>query len=391
MLPPRGAGEEAVFLVPVTDDGFVVALDADDRLTFGLTIAALRELFRDEGLTLWLFDPSSDHDDDDGASLSAREEAAFSELEQSFDAPGDEVVAAAGVDDVDVPDTELVRVSEFSHRGPVAARVTAQLLRTDVTYRTRGTWSLLRYRTGESFPGFAGNTFDDVVIVLNAPAHGDAWIEIVDVAGRTAWFWPNAERDTEPVLDIGSIAVPEIADLYRRMLSEADGSIDELELLDLGTPVDVPAAYRACAPESVGGIPGAERRLREFLAALGLPTELVEVAVTDPIADASADADDPSLRHFAGRGWGALVGDILVGGMGEMLSLSDADTRRGRFVRAVNRWPLVGAGISATELAAGVVLSRSRSRFLRVLGALSVIDAAVDLVIWAIRWRKRRS
>ena len=44
--------DEAVLLIPVTDDGHVVALDVDDRLAFELDVERLRALFSKTRLTL---------------------------------------------------------------------------------------------------------------------------------------------------------------------------------------------------------------------------------------------------------------------------------------------------------------------------------------------------
>jgi hypothetical protein len=257
---------------------------------------------------------------------------------------------------------------------------------TDVDYRERGDWSLLQYRTAEAHSVVTGDGADAVVIVLNVPHRGDAWIEVASTNGDTSWFWPNIERDTRPVLDVESIAVPKIADLYRRMLSEADGSLDELAALDLGADVDLATAYRACAPEAVGGIQGRDARLRAFITALGAPDELVDIALG---ADDTADADDRTARRFGARGWPALAKDVFVAGLGEALSLTKRDRPLARFTRALNRRPALGMAISTAELTAGAAMTRSRSRLVRVVGVFVVIDAVVDLAIWVARWRLR--
>lgn len=378
--------EEAVLLIPVTDDGHVVALDVDDRLAFELDVERLRALFSEAGLTLWLQSPR-DLDEDD-AELSGVDEETLAALEREFesgdiDSHDDDADAA---DDDEVPDdlfaVEPVRVAEFSHRGPFVARLMAQMLDTDVSYRAQADWSLLQYRTGEAHSVVTASGVDGVVIVLNVPAQGDAWIEVTGTDGETSWFWPNIERDTRPVLDVESIAVPEIADLYRRMLSEADGSLDELAALDLGTEVDLASAYRACAPEAVGGTIGQDARLRAFLVALGAPAELVDQALSE------SDGDDTTQR-FTANGWPALARDVFVGGLGEALSLTKRDRPIARFTRALNRRPLLGAALSAAELTTGAALTRSRSRAVRVVGVLVIIDAVVDLAIWTTRWRLR--
>ena len=72
--------EEAVLLIPVTDDGHVVALDVDDRLAFELDVERLRALFSEAGLTLWLQSPR-DLDEDD-AELSGVDEETLAALKK---------------------------------------------------------------------------------------------------------------------------------------------------------------------------------------------------------------------------------------------------------------------------------------------------------------------
>lgn len=380
---PWDGQEEAVVLVPVTDDGQVVTLDGDDRLAFDLSVERLRELFTGAGLTLWLQSPRDLDDEDELLDL---DEAVLAGLEEDFAlAPDDDDDGEFIEDDFIV---EPVQVAEFSHRGPLTARLAAQLHETEVEYRERGDWSLMTYRTGEASSVVTAGGADGVVIVLNIPHAGAPWIEVTDAGGETSWFWPNIERDTRPVLDVESIAVPEIADLYRRMLSEADGSLDELAAVDLGADVDLASAYRACAPEAVGGLVGETARLRTFLTALGVPAELVDIALATD-ADDSAAASDTTLRRFTANGWPALARDVFVGGLGEALSLTSRDRPIARFTRAINRRPLLGAAISTVELTAGAAMTRSRSRLTRVLGVFVIVDAVVDLAIWVTRARQR--
>ena len=142
--------EEAVVLIPVSDDGQVVTLDSDDRLAFDLTVERLRELFTAAGLTLWLQSP---RDLDDEEELSDLDEELIAELEEEFERQADDD------DEDETPDdlfaAEPVRVAEFSHRGPLAARLAAQMHDTEVAYRERGDWSMMTYRTGEAGSGGA--------------------------------------------------------------------------------------------------------------------------------------------------------------------------------------------------------------------------------------------
>ncbi|MFD5215613.1 hypothetical protein [Microbacterium sp. NPDC058345] len=383
-----GSGEEAVLLIPVTEDGAIVATDADGALRFDLTAARLRELFAAEGLTLWLDHP--DGLDELDAELDEEFGEAFEDLDD------DVLDGTARTDDPagfgmpgdgdDLPDdlfaVEPVRVAEFSRRGPWAARVTAQLLGTGVAYVEEGSWSLYRYDTDQPHMVITGGRADGLVVEVNLPSAGDAWVEVTTPRGRTGIFWPNAERLTIPVLDIDAIAQPGTAEVYRRMLAELDGTRDELQDLSAGASVDVDAAHRACMPESVGGVTGEDERLRSFVAAFGVPAELISRGFADD--DGGADA-----RHFAPRGWMPVIGDVLLGGMSEMTPLTRRDRALPRIARTLRERPLLGAALSTAELTAGLALSRSRSRLGRLLGVLAIIDAVADLVIWVVRMRRR--
>ncbi|MEJ1087247.1 hypothetical protein WDU99_02825 [Microbacterium sp. Mu-80] len=376
-------GDETVLLIPVTDGGEIVALDADDRLRFDLTAHRLQELFDDAGLSLHLgFDDDAFETVD--AELDEQFGDAFEQLDDSAASPDDMTGFGVLDDDAEFDDElfapEPVRVAEFSRRGPWGARLTAQILSTPVDHLEVGTWSLYRYSTDQPHMAVSGGTADGPIIEVNLPAEGDAWVEITSPRGRTAMVWPNAEQHTRPVLEIDAIAVAESAEVYRRMLAEADGTRDELEALRMGDAIDVDAAQRACMPEALGGTVGEGERLRAFIAAFGVPQTLI-----------GAGLDDASTgRRFAPRGWWRTVGDLLVGGFVETTPLTRRDRPLPRFARFLRKRPLLGASISTAELAAGVALGRSRSRLVRGLGVLIVIDAVADLVIWTVRMLHRR-
>lgn len=383
-----GSGEESVLLIPITEDGAVVAADAEGVLRFDLSAERLRELFAAEGLTLWLDHP--DGLDELDADLDEEFGEAFEDLDDDvldgtartddpagFGMPGD-------ADDLpdDVFEVEPVRVAEFSRRGPWAARIIAQLLRTEVAYAEEGTWSLYRYDTDRPHMVLTGGPADGAVVEINIPHDGDAWVEVTTPGGRTGMFWPNAERSTRAVLDVDGIGTPATAEVYRRVLTELDGTLDELRELSVGVRIDVDLAHRACMPESVGGIAGEQARLHSFAEAFGVPAELVARGL-------AAEADDDATHRFAPRGWLPLAGDILVGGVSEMTPLTRRGRPLARLARALRERPLLGAAVSTGELAAGLAMTRSRSRFGRVLGVLAIVDAIGDLVIWAVRMRRR--
>jgi len=382
------AADETLVLIPVTDTGAIVALDDAGALRFDLTAGRLRELFAADGLTLHLEHPDA-HLDELDAELDDEFGDAFEELDD--DAVFDQTVltddlAGFGMpgDGDDLPDdafaVEPVRVAEFSHRGPWAARITAQILQTEVEYAEHAAWSLYRYGTDQPHMLITGGRADGTVIELNLPQHGEAWVEVTTPGGRTGMFWPNAERLTRPVLDLDAIGHEASAVLYRRMLSELDGTRDELRALSFGTSLDEGAAHCACLPEALGGTVGEDERLRGFVAAFGVPAELIDRAMRE---------ESEGERSFAPRGWMPVAGELLVGGIDEMTPLTRRDRPLARLAHALRQRPLLGMALSTAELTAGLALSRGRSRTGRVIGVLAVIDAVADLAIWVVRLRRR--
>lgn len=375
-------GEATVVLIPVTESGDVVALDGEGLLRFDLSAAALGALFGAEGLTLHLGYADDDLDDVD-AELEEEYGDAFEQLDEPTDEPdglaGFGMPADADELDEDLFAPEPVRVAEFSRRSVWAARVTAQLLDTDVDYLEDGTWSVYRYRTDRAHGAISGGRADGPIVEVSIPQHGDAWVEVTSPRGATAMFWPNAERLTRPVLDIETIAVPETAELYRRMLLEADGTVEELAQLGMAGAVDADAVRRACMPEAVGGIVGDAARLRAFVEAFGVPGSLA----------AEGLAHTSTGRRFAPRGWMAMIGSVLLGGIAEVTPLTRRDGAASRLSRLLRKRPMLQAALSAGELSAGVALRRSRSGLGRGLGVLLMIDAIADLVILVVRMRRR--
>lgn len=380
-------GEATTVLVPVTESGAVVALDTEGRLRFDLPAAELAAIFASEGLTLHLGLTEDDLGEDALEQVDAELEQEYGEAFEHLDDPGDSPEELGGfgmpedsaelVGDLFAP--EPVRVIEFSHRGPWAARLTAQILETEVAYIEAGDWSAYRYRTDRAHGAITGGRHDAPVIEVNIPQFGDAWIEVTAPDGAVGMFWPNAERLTRPVLDLDSIAVPESAELYRRMLSEADGVRDEVAALGMGEAIDADAVQRACLPEALGGIVGEEARLHAFVTAFGVPESVVGAGFDE----------DGAHRGFAPRGWGRTAGDLLLGGILETTPLTRHDRPVARFARYLHKHPLVAAAVSTGELAAGVALAGGRSRFGRGAGILLAFDAVADLVILAIRLRRR--
>ncbi|MFC5433839.1 hypothetical protein ACFPJ2_09145 [Microbacterium suwonense] len=374
-------GEATTVLLPITEQGNVVALDAEGRLRFDLSAVGLQTLFADAGLTLHL--GYADHALDE---VDAELEQEFGEVFEQLDEAPDDLIglAVSERDDGTLFAPDPVHVAEFSRRGPWAARVTAQLLATPVDYLEDAGWSVYRYRTDRAHGAISGSSADRPIIEVNVPVQGDAWIEVDGSRGRTAMFWPNAERLTRPVLEIDQIGVSESAELYRRMLSEADGTRDELAELDLGDAIDADAVLRACLPEALGGIVGEPERLRAFVAAFGVPAALVDAGLNDAGLE-----DGGAARRFAPRGWMPVIGDVVMAGITETVPLTRRDRPVARWSRLLRKRPLLGAALSVGELSVGVALGRGRSRLGRGVGILLVIDALADLAILAIRLLRR--
>ena len=372
-------GMEITALIPVTDSGAIVALDEAGLLRFDLTAAELERAFSDAGLTLHLASAV-----DALGQVDAELDEQFGDAFEMLDAPDaadDDDETDEELEDFDESDElDTVRVAEFSHRGPWAARLTAQIVGGAVDYLEADTWSLYRYRTDQAHAAVSNGKADLPILEVNLPTHGEAWVEVTAPSGRTGYFWVNGERLTMPVLDLSSIAVPESAELYRRMLIEADGVRDELMQLGMGAAIDIEQAVHACTPEALGGIEGTLARVREFIAAFGVPTTLIEAGLDD----------QASGRRFSARGWARTIGDWLMGGLTETAALTRRDRPMVRFEHFLRKRPLVGMSLSTAELAFGVGLSRGRSRIGRGIGILMVLDASADLAIWAVRMLRRR-
>lgn len=367
-------GESTTLLLPVTGDGSVVALDADDGLRFDLSADDLGRLFAASGLSLNL-----GLTDDALGEVDAELEQQFGEAFEQLDGVDDEDdLTGAGMPDEDLLAPDPVRVTEFSRRGPWAARMTAQLLDTPVDYLEDGTWSVFCYHTDRAHGAVSGGASDLPVIEVNVPHDGEAWVEVTGPHGRSAMFWPNAEQFTRPVLPLDSITRPASVEVYRRMLSEVDGAREELAQLGMGD-VDADAVLRACLPEALGGVEGSHARLRALVVAFGMPDSLV-----------SAGLDETGGgRRFFPQGWPRTVSDIMVGGIVEATSLVHRDRPVVRFARFLRKRPVLNAALSTAELAAGVSLSWGRSRVGRGIGILLVLDAAADLALWIVRIRRR--
>ncbi|GAB3601132.1 hypothetical protein GCM10027408_32240 [Microbacterium tumbae] len=367
-------GQEAVVAIPVTDDGRVLTLDADDAIAMTLTVRALLAAFREAGLTLWL-DAGDDVGDDVGD-----DEAELADASDEFGADAETPAGADAEIDPALFAPAVVQVASFSHRGPGMARVAAQLQQSEVEHVESGVWSLQRFSTAEPSGAGSASGADLPVIELSRTEIGDGWFDVRLPSGVVP-FWTDAERDAQPVLDIDAITVPETAAIVHRLLTEGDGSRDDLLEVASRTPLDVDAAHAALIPEALGGVVGAEARQRAFLAAFGVPAELIDAAFGEPGA--------LEVRRFVPTGWWALVRELLIEGAGGLTPLTRRGCPTARFGRMLRERPLRGVALSTAELTAGLALSRLRGVG-RVLGILLVVDAVVDLLIWAVRLRRVR-
>ncbi|HWV48562.1 MAG TPA: hypothetical protein VN035_03820, partial [Microbacterium sp.] len=318
---------EAVLAIPLTDDDAVLTLTGDDTVATTLTVDALRAAFADAGLTLHL----------DADAPGGEIPPGFEEFEAEFAGEPDDELDEVGAD---LFEPTPVQVAAFSHRGPAVARLLAEANRTTVAHIEAGEWSVQRFRTADPTAGWVSSRAELPVIEVNRTDAGDTWIEVTAGSG-TVPFWPDAERDTQPVLDIDAIRVPETAEVYRRLLTEGDGGRDELIELATLTRLDVDAAHRALIAESLGGVGGTQERRRAFLLAFGIPDAL--------IAQAFDGADAPGVRRFEPVGWPSAVWSTLVAGVGELTPLTRRNTFFPRAAAAIRRRPALGLAISTGE------------------------------------------
>lgn len=370
--------EEAVLAIPVTDDGHVLTLSEEDTVESTLSTSELKSAFEVEGLTLWL-DVDVDVDEDEAFGFDPVEELVDELIDDSAEVGADESEDAA-IDSA-LFAASAVRVSAFSHRGPGIARILATARRMPVDHRESGDWSLQQFETSEPTGDWSTSRAEVPVIELNR-ADADVWFEVTTGNGGPVPFWTDAERDTLPVLDIDAIRVPETAEIYRRLLTEGDGSRDELLELAAAVRLDVDAAHRALIPEALGGVIGAESRERAFLAAFGVAPDLIDAAF--------GGATARPQRRFLPVGWWTAVRETAIAGVGEFTPLTRRERPLARLGEALRRRPVVGLALSFGEFAAGAwVTSRVRGAG-RTLGLLLVIDALIDAAISIVRIRRGR-
>lgn len=368
--------EEAVLAIPVTDDGHVLTLSEEDTVESTLSTGELKTAFEAEGLTLWL---DVDEDEDEAFGFDPVEELVDELIDDSAEVGAEESEDAAIESALFA--ASAVRVSAFSHRGPAIARMLAAVHGTAVDHRESGDWSLQRFETSEPSGAWVSSKAELPVIELNR-ADAAMWFEVAVGSGGPIPFWTEAERDTRPVLDIDAIRVPETAEIYRRLLTEGDGSRDELLEIAAAVDLDVDAAHRALIPEALGGVVGAEDRQRAFLAAFGISTDLIDAA----FGRANTGAD----RRFLPVGWWPTLRETAIAGLGELTPLTRRERPLARIGDALRRRPAAGLLLSVGELGAGLwVASRSRGAG-RALGVLLVVDAVVDAAIWVTRIRRSR-
>ncbi|MFB7251928.1 hypothetical protein [Microbacterium sp. NPDC056234] len=364
-----GDREEAVLAIPLTDEGTVLTLTPEDAIATTLTVETLREAFVDAKLNLWI--------DTEASPVSGVE--GFEEFEAEFDEGDDEDGDELGGPPFELFEPTPVRVAAFSHRGPAVARILAEANRTVVEHAESGVWSLQRFRSSEPTTGWVSAKAELPVIEVNRTDDGDGWIEVTAASG-TVPFWPDAERDTQPVLDLDAISVPETAEVYRRLLAEGDGSRDELVEIAASTRLDVEAAHSALIAEALGGVAGSDERRRTFLAAFGIPADLIEQAFDD--------GEQAELR-FEPVGWAGAVWNTMVAGVGELAPLTRRDTFLQHATGAIRRRPVVGLAIAAGELALGVWAAGRPRGVGRGIGILAIIDAIGDIAVWVTRLRRR--
>lgn len=353
--------QEAVVLIPTTDDGRVLALTGEDTISTELTSIRLREEFAAAGLTLWL---------DVGDDESFESDAPTGETYDHDSVGGDD----AEYDPVSL-ESSPVEVASFSRRGPAVARALAQANNTPLEYLESGTWSLARFASDEPTGEWLTIKAELPVIEVNRAQSGDTWIEVT-TSGGVVPFWLDAERGTQSVLDLDAITVPETVDICRRLLSEGDGSGDELAEVAEYTQVNVEQAHRALIAEAFGGTAGTRGRQQSFLAAFGIPDDLIDAALD---GDTALD-----VRRFEPRSWPITLGEAIIDGTYALTPLTRRDRPLARISRELLRRPLLAAALSVAQLVLGLAASRFRG-IGRVIGILMIVDSAADLFITAAR------
>lgn len=400
---PWGEGQEAVVQIAMTEDARLLTLSAQDAIETTLTAQELRDAFAAKGMTLWLSVGDDDDLDDDTASDLDDVASDLWDEDADIDADGladaaldeeleDEVLDDGAFDDVDLEelfDEQSVRVAAFSHRGPMIARYLAESTGSTVEYVESGTWSLCRYASTEPTDLLPPTKAEGPVIELNLVDGSADWIEVrvPTLSGVAVPFWPQAERDTQPVIDVESITVPETKEIYRRLITEGDGSRDELSEIAAVVAVDVDAAHRALMPENLGGVVGADARTRAFLAAFQVPAPLIELALA---GEEPGDEELTGQMRIDPQGWTRGIGDAIVGGYSEALPLTRRNRWDGRLSRALRANPLLAASLSVGELALGVLSTRQLRGGWKSFGILLIIDAVGDLIVAAVRRQRNR-
>ncbi len=382
-------GQEAVVEIAVTDEANVLTLSEQDTIETTLAAADLRAAFEAEGMTLWL---SVDDDVDDVESWGADADGD----PVGVDEPADPDEADFDVEELEAAgleerfETQPVRVAAFSHRGTLGARFLAEATGGAVDYVESGTWSLWRYATAESTDSLASEKAEEPVIELNFVDGVADWIDVhvSGLGGFAVPFWPQAERDTQTVIDLDTITVPETREVYRRLIVEGDGTRDELAEIAARVTLDVEAAHRALIPESLGGLAGADARVRAFLEAFRVPAALIELALAEP--DASPADNAQGHQRIEPQGWARGIGEAIVGGYGEMLPLTRRDRWDARLSRRLRANPPLAAALAVGELALGVFSTSKLRGGWKSIGILLIIDAVGDLIVSAVRARRRR-
>ncbi|MGM7697533.1 hypothetical protein [Microbacterium sp. A84] len=385
--------QEAVVTIPVTDAGRVLTLTAEDTIATTLTVPQLRKEFADAGLTLWM-QSGDDSDDDECCGEGCCRADADGDLVEPAAA---EALVADPVEEASLDESAFdappVHISVFSHRGPFAGRMIAQLNGLEVQHVESGSWSLLRFESDDSTNAGIATKSEMPVIELNRVDDAGDWFEVT-TNGGVHQFWPGAERHTVPVLDLDAITVPETAEICRRLISDGDGSRDELAEVATHSRVDVSAAHRALQPEALGGVVGMRARQEAFLAAFGIPADLIAAAFDDAdpaqtdLAQTDLAVTDLAVQRFEPTSWGTAILETLIDGIPAMTPLTRRDRPLARMADALRRNPALAAALSVSELALGVAASRRRG-FGRFLGILLIIDAVADLVICVVRARRR--
>lgn len=384
----RPAEQGSIFFAVAHSADQAIQLVGDDgALVDGMRLTALREELENAGLGTEVSLHSGDEVDDDIGETEW-------ELPEDF---GNGTVYAmtedgpVKVEDFEWPEEPRVTVWEFSHRGPAWAEIDVLINRHPITVEAHGAWSAFGYEEPETERTELPPSRDEYPLIalhlVGAASPEEAerlWVEVktraqhqfgghflsLEPAAITTFSGTGDERTERLLTALANDAV------------SPDSAANQL-IADETITVDAARLHAALAPSDIDS----HERLSMLLRALGVPGELVELALSGGTLRSSHVVNPRSvLSHFAA---------IADGGMRGV-------TRLNRDLNAwerLNDWFLahptielafasVKAGLGAAWLL-HIRRSTGIKRTLGTAGAMMILsEAAVDAALTTRRLRR---